>query len=87
PWATRAYERLTRAGRRLGRPRQPDETPIEYCSALAADVPDPRLVDVGDLITVATFSPAEPPLESRAWADEVVKATELHAHRHPARKP
>ena len=81
PWATRCYERLTRAGRRLGRPRQPYQTPVEYCAALASDVPDARLVRVGELLTAAAYSIGEPPAEVRAWADEVVATTERTAHR------
>jgi transglutaminase-like putative cysteine protease len=76
PWATRCYERLTRAGRQRGRPRHPAETPAEYCQALADDVPDDRLLRVGELLTVAAYSDREPPPDDRAWADAVVRDVE-----------
>lgn len=79
PWVTRCYERLSRAGRRMGRPRQPHETPSEYCTALAAEVPDDRLVEVGALLTTAAFSPDEPPPDRQAWANEVVTETRHRA--------
>jgi hypothetical protein len=73
PWVTRCYERLTRAGRKRGRPRRPTETPAEYCEALAGEVPDDRLVRVGALLTEAAYSTREPPPDARSWADEVVR--------------
>ena len=79
PWATQTYERLTRAGGRHGRPRRPSETPSEYCGALAGDVDDGRLVEVGALVTAAAWSRQEPPAKDRAWADTVVAATEASA--------
>jgi hypothetical protein len=79
PWVTRCYERLTRAGRQRGRPRQPAETPAEYCRALAGDVPDDRLVRVGELLDVAAYSDREPPADDRAWADAVVRDVERAA--------
>ncbi|MGH9225554.1 MAG: transglutaminase-like domain-containing protein, partial [Acidimicrobiales bacterium] len=76
PWATQTYERLTRAGSRHGRPRWPSETPAEYCDVLADNVADRRLVEVGQLLTTAAWSTREPAADIRAWADEVVAATE-----------
>ncbi len=76
PWATRAYERVTRAGQRKGRPREPGETPVEYCAALGAHVEDDRLARVGDLLTAAAWSPHGPAPPDRAWADEVVRDLE-----------
>ena len=76
PWATRCYERLSRAGRQRDRPRQPAETPAEYCDALATELPDDRLVRVGELLSVAAYSGREPPVEARAWADSVVRHVE-----------
>ena len=81
--ATRCYERLRRAGARHGRPRRPEETPAEYCSALAAALPDERLDRVGELVTVGAYAGREPPPEERAWADEVVADVERRAPRRP----
>ncbi|HVM02104.1 MAG TPA: transglutaminaseTgpA domain-containing protein [Acidimicrobiales bacterium] len=83
PWATRCYERLRRAGARHGRPRRPEETPAEYCSALAAALPDERLDRVGELVTVGAYAGREPTPEETAWADEVVADVERRAPRRP----
>jgi hypothetical protein len=73
PWATRFYSRLVQAGRRRQRPPQPYETPIEYTTALAESaLPDPRLVDVGALITAAAYSRYEPSPEQQDWAESVL---------------
>jgi hypothetical protein len=73
PWVTKCYERLVRAGRAGGRPREPSETPAEYCSALARETADERLIEVGQLLTAAAFSNREPPPDTRAWVDQVVR--------------
>lgn len=74
PWVTRYYARLERAGAARGRPRHPNETPVEYTSALAAGpLPDPRLAEVGALVTVAAWSQHEPAAEERARAEEVLR--------------
>jgi hypothetical protein len=77
PWATQTYERIVAAGDKRGRPRRPGETPVEYCAALAAEVPDHALADrlagVGALVSQAAWSRREPPPEARAWADDVVR--------------
>lgn len=75
PWVTRYYARLERAGAARGRPRRPNETPREYTSALAGGaLPDPRLEEVGALVTVAAWSRHEPAPEDRARAEEVLRA-------------
>lgn len=75
PWSTRYFARVERAGRARGRPRRPEETPREYTSGLAASVlPDPRLEEVGELVTVAAWSRHEPAAEDRARAEAVLKA-------------
>lgn len=89
PWVTRYYARLERAGAARGRPRRPHETPAEYTSALAAGpLPDPRLEEVGALVTVAAWSRREPAAEERARAEEVlreaVKATPVPRRAPPA---
>ena len=74
PWATRFFARVERAGAARGRPRRPQETPAEYAGGLAASVlPDPRIVEVGDLVTVAAWSRHEPPAEDRARAERVLR--------------
>jgi transglutaminase-like putative cysteine protease len=75
PWSTRYFARVERAGRARGRPRRPEETPREYTRGLAASVlPDPRLEEVGELVTVAAWSRHEPAIEDKARADAVLKA-------------
>lgn len=74
PWATRVFTRLERAGAARGRPREPQETPLEYASGLAAGVlPDPRIVEVGALVTVAAWSRHEPAAEDRTRAEHVLR--------------
>ncbi|MFP5320074.1 MAG: DUF3488 and DUF4129 domain-containing transglutaminase family protein [Acidimicrobiia bacterium] len=87
PWVTRCYERLCRAGARHGRPRGPDETPSEYCDALARALGDDRLCRVGDHLTVAAYSSGEPSAGDRAWADDVVAHIERTAPRRRRRTP
>jgi transglutaminase-like putative cysteine protease len=75
PWSTRYFARLERAGRARGRPRRPEETPREYTNGLAASVlPDPRLEEVGELVTVAAWSIREPASADKARAEAVLKA-------------
>jgi hypothetical protein len=74
PWSTRFFVRIERAGAARGRPRQPQETPAEYTSELAAGVlDDARLVEVGELITVAAWSRHEPAATDRARAEQVLR--------------
>ncbi len=82
-WSTRFFSRVERAGAARGRPRQPHETPAEYADGLAAGVlPDPRLHEVGELVTAAAWSRHEPPADDRARAEQVLrsarKATPAH---------
>ena len=75
PWSTRYFTRLERAGRARGRPRRPEETPREYASGLARSVlPDPRLEEAGELVTVAAWSRHEPAGEDKARAEAILKA-------------
>jgi transglutaminase-like putative cysteine protease len=75
PWAVRYFARLERAGAARGRPRQPHETPAEYARHLSRSVlPDPRLEEAGDLVTVAAYSQHEPVPEERAGAEEALRA-------------
>ena len=93
PWAVRFFARMERAGAARGRPRRPQETPAEYAGELSRSVlPDPRLEEVGELVTVAAYSRHEPAAEERARAEEVLRAATTAApvrrlrrvHRWPA---
>jgi transglutaminase-like putative cysteine protease len=84
PWASRFFARLERAGAARGRPRQPAETPAEYASGLSRTVlPDPRLEEVGELVTVGAYSRREPPAEDRRRAEAVLRQAAKAA---PARR-
>lgn len=84
PWATRYAARLERAGAARGRPRRPEETPREYARGLATSVlPDRRLEEAGELVTVAAWSRHEPPAEDRARAEAVLREAKRAA---PARR-
>jgi transglutaminase-like putative cysteine protease len=88
PWSTRYFARLERAGAARGRPRRPEETPQEYTSGLAAGpLPDPRLAEVGELVTVAAWSRREPPAEERARAEKVLRAAKKAAPVRRLRRP
>jgi transglutaminase-like putative cysteine protease len=74
PWSTRFAARLERAGSARGRPRRPQETPVEYAGDLARTVlPDPRLVEVGALVTAAAWSGRDLPADDRARAEQVLR--------------
>jgi transglutaminase-like putative cysteine protease len=74
PWATRFFARVERAGAARGRPRRPQETPAEYAEELAAGpLPDPRLAEVAELVTVAAWSQHQPPAQDRARAEQVLR--------------
>jgi transglutaminase-like putative cysteine protease len=80
PWSTRYFEQLERAGRQRGRPKRPEETPREYARSLTKSVlPDPRLEDAGELVTVAAWSRHEPRPEDRARAEAVLRAAKKAA--------
>ena len=80
PWSTRYFTRVERAGSARGRPRRPEETPREYTRGLARSVlPDPRLEEVGELVTVAAWSRHEPAAEDRGRAEEVLRAAKKAA--------
>ena len=80
PWSTRYFTRVERAGSARGRPRRPEETPREYTTGLSKSVlPDPRLEEVGDLVTVAAWSRHEPAAQDKARAEEVLRAAKKAA--------
>jgi transglutaminase-like putative cysteine protease len=75
PWSTRFFERVEKAGAVRGRRRRPQETPVEYAGELATGVlADPRLVEVGELVTAAAWSRHEPGAEDRVRAEAVLRA-------------
>ncbi len=74
PWAARFLARLERAGEARGRPKWPEETPKEYAAGLAASVlPDPRLEEVGELVTVAAYARRELGEGEKAHAADVLR--------------
>lgn len=80
PWSSRYFTQVERAGSARGRPRRPEETPREYTRGLARSVlPDPRLEEVGELVTVAAWSRHEPAAEDRGRAEEVLRAAKKAA--------
>jgi len=84
PWATRFLARLERAGAARGRPKRAEETPKEYAAGLSRSVlPDPRLEEVGDLVTVAAYAREEPATSDKARAEEVLRQATKAA---PARR-
>lgn len=80
-WAIELSRRLAVEGARRGRPRLASETITSYAGALGEGpwLPDPRLGDVGVVLSAALFGRAEPPESSRAWAEQVVgEAVDQH---------
>jgi transglutaminase-like putative cysteine protease len=73
PWVVRYYDRLVTAGAKRDRPRHPDETPLEYASALAhSALADERLEEVGNIVTRAAYSGHDPAPADQRWAEEVL---------------
>ncbi|HEX3621670.1 MAG TPA: transglutaminaseTgpA domain-containing protein [Acidimicrobiales bacterium] len=84
PWATRFFARLERAGTARGRPKEPHETPVEYADGLARTVlPDPRLVEVGAVVTAAAWSRRDVSPEDRDRAERVLREA---SHAAPVRR-
>ena len=80
PWSTRYFTRVERAGSARGRPRRPEETPRDYTRGLARSVlPDPRLEEVGELVTAAAWSRREPAAADKGRAEEVLRAAKKAA--------
>ncbi|MGH9155183.1 MAG: transglutaminase-like domain-containing protein, partial [Acidimicrobiales bacterium] len=80
PWATRYFDRLVLAGTKVGRPRRPEETAAEYARALAGAsvLADPRLADVGTMVTRAAHSDWSPSREDLEWAETVLREAQGH---------
>jgi len=85
PWVSRVFLRLERAGSVRGRPRRPEETVAEYSAALAASVlPDPRIEELGRVLTAAAWSGRAPSPGEQAWAEDVLRdVTQAHGRRRP----
>jgi hypothetical protein len=65
--------RLAHEGARRGRPRHASETIASYATALGdGPLAEPRLRDVGAILSAALFGRSEPAPSSRAWAEQVV---------------
>ena len=71
-WSAQTLHRLERVGRKAGRARAPSETPREYAAALADQLGDARLVEVGATLDAALFSAHGAPDEARERADAVL---------------
>nr|MBA3283260.1 hypothetical protein [Acidimicrobiia bacterium] len=65
--------RIEDHGKAHGRPRRPAETIVAYTRALSESaLPDPRLVDVGQLLSRALFGSTPPSVDRLTQADVVV---------------
>ncbi len=85
PWAVALTEQLTAHGTAHGRSRGRSETIAAYSAALAGGVlPDPRLVDVGQVLSAAFFAPTAPSAADRARA-EATMAEVIATHPIPGR--
>lgn len=72
-WVEKVTEELEHSGARHDRPRPPHETIREYVEALmAGPLPDPRLIELGEIITEETFGPAEDS-ERRATGENLLE--------------
>lgn len=84
-WAVALTEALTAHGKAHGRPRGRAETIGAYTTALASGVlPDPRLADVGQILSAAFFAPIAPSGAEQARAEATV-AEVIEAHPVPDR--
>lgn len=86
-WAQVVSARLSRAGARRGRPRDPAETVQEYGSALVGSVlPDERLHAVTHAVTEATFAARPPAPDTAADVERQLREAE-RSHPPPRRWP
>lgn len=79
-WAERLARRLDAEGRGRGRGRERGETVLHHTAALAdGPLPDPRVRDVGAVVSGALYGRDEPEAGARDWADRVVdEVTDRH---------
>ncbi len=71
-WSADALHRLERAGRKAGRARAPAETPRQYAHALAEQLGDERVGEVGDTLDRDLYSAHGASPAERADADAVL---------------
>ena len=75
PWAVALARRIGEEGRKRGRPRAKEETIVAYSAALTRqELPDPRLAEVGRVVSAALFGAADPGAERRVWAESTLDA-------------
>ncbi len=73
-WVEKVTEELEHSGARHDRPRQPHETIREYVEALmAGPLPDPRLREVGEVVTAEAFGADRHP-DQQADAERLLAA-------------
>ncbi|MFN8041018.1 MAG: hypothetical protein U0Q07_17515 [Acidimicrobiales bacterium] len=73
PWARTLVARLDAEGTARGRPRAPGETVVDHAAALAAGpLADPRIAELGWLLSAALFSGREPPPDRQRWAEALL---------------
>jgi hypothetical protein len=80
----RAYLRLLRAAEELGFPRRPDETPVEFASALGE--PREALAEATEVFLRARYGPFDLTGGDVAQADRSAAAVLSHLKRHPPRR-
>lgn len=85
PWALRLARDIEHQGRRRGRARRGAESLTRYGRALAAGpLPDPRIVDVADVVSTALFGRDDPGPQAQEWA-ETTWADIVEGHPPPGR--
>lgn len=72
-WTESCQSRLEQVGAARGRPRRESETMREYAAALGrGPLPDPRLPQLADIVTRASFGPVPATLDERALVERVL---------------
>ncbi len=72
PWVSRFFASVEKEGAKRGRARAPSETPATYVRALGETVlPHPELDVVGEVVSAAAYSGAEPSEADRAEAERI----------------
>jgi hypothetical protein len=80
PWAVALLARLDELGERRGRARRADESVTTYATALASGVvPDPSVIDIGEVLADALYGPVEVDPQRRRWAEQAVARLEASA--------
>jgi hypothetical protein len=80
PWAVALLARLDELGERRGRARRADESVTAYAAALASGVvPDPSVIELGEVLADALYGPVEVDPQRRRWAEQAVARLEASA--------